>query len=174
MRFPVFLRHELGTVYQAPQLLGNREAYEAECARIDKRGMLAIEFQDTADTHGVYRKYGCFIIGDRLIPRHLYMSRNWLVKSADIVDAAFLKEELDYMDANPHAQRLLKVCRMANIGYGRIDYALLNGEPQIWEINTTPQLLFPPGHDLPERDPVQAHFARGLAAAFDAVDPPAV
>ena len=34
---------------------------------------------------------------------------------------------------------LRQACRMAQIGYGRVDYSLLDGRPQIWEINHTPE-----------------------------------
>jgi len=172
MRFPVFLRHEQGTVWTAPALLATREAYEAESMRTDNTGLLAIEYCDTRDAHGIYRKYGCFVVGERIVPRHLFLSRNWLVKAADIVDGAAVGEELAFLQANPHAETLLRVCRMANIAYGRIDYALLDGAPQIWEINVTPQIVTRPGEDPPDRDPAHEIFAAAFAAAMDAIDPP--
>ncbi len=171
MRFPVFLRLEHGTVRDAPPLLPSREAYEVEARRIAKPGMIAIEFCDTADAAGIYRKYGCFVVGERIVPRHLFKSRNWLVKTADIVDQETVREELDYLKANPHVEVLRRVFRLANISYGRIDYALLDGIPQIWEINTPPQIIVPPGEDRPERAPVHEKFVMAFSAALDAIDP---
>lgn len=171
IRFPVFLRHEYGTVWEAPALLASREAYEGELRRMDNTGLLAIEFCDTGDARGIYRKYGCFVVGERIVPRHLFRSRNWLVKAPDIVDAETVGEELEFLEANPHAETLLRVCRMANISYGRIDYALLDGAPQIWEINITPQIITPPGADLPDRDRANEKFVAAFAAAMAAIDP---
>jgi len=171
MRFPVFLRHEYGTVWNAPALLATREAYETELTRTDNAGLLAIEYCDTRDAHGIYRKYGCFVVGERIVPRHLFLSRNWLVKSADIVDGAVVGEELAVLEANPHAETLLRACRLANISYGRIDYALLDGAPQIWEINITPQIVTRPGEDTPDRNPAHEKFAAAFAAAMAAIDP---
>lgn len=173
VRFPVFLRAELGTVWKAPPLIGTREALDAQLRVSPPRGLLAIEFCNTADARGVYRKYGCFVVGDRIVPRHLFLSRDWLVKSADMVDAAALEEEIAFLETNPHAEALRRVCRMADISYGRIDYAMLDGVPQVWEINTTPQIVTAPDEDPPQRRPVHEKFAAAFRAALDALDPPA-
>jgi len=171
MRFPVFLRLEHGTIRDAPPLLASREVYEVEATRHAKPDMIAIEFCDTADAAGFYRKYGCFVVGERIVPRHLFKSRNWLVKTADIVDPETVAEELDYLETNPHAEVLRRVFRLANISYGRMDYALLDGIPQIWEINTPPQIIVPPHEDRPERAPVHEKFVEAFSAAMDELDP---
>ena len=172
MRFPVFLRHELGTLWQAPTLIEDAEAFSAHVRVVKDPGVLAIEFCDTADAQGQYRKYGCFVVGGRIVPRHLFISRNWLVKAADIVDAAAVDEELAFLAGNPHEAALLDVCRLARIDYGRIDYAVLDGQPQVWEINTTPQIVNDPKKDVPQRQIVHATFARAFCEALDAIDPP--
>ena len=172
MRFPVFLRHELGTLWQAPTLIEDAETYAAQVRVVKDPEVLAIEFCDTADAQGRYRKYGCFVVGGRIVPRHLFVSHNWLVKAADIVDAAVVDEELAYLAGNPHELALRQVCKLARIDYGRIDYALLDGQPQVWEINTTPQIVNDPKHDVPQRQIVHATFAQAFCEALDAIDPP--
>ena len=171
MRFPVFLRDEHGTVWEPPALLPSHDVYEAQLARGERPGQVAIEHCDTRDASGVYRKYGAFVVGRRIVPRHLFFSRNWLVKAADIVDQDRLAEELGFLTSNPHEEALLRACRLANISYGRIDYALLDGVPQVWEINTTPQIVVAPGKDAPERAVVHARFAAAFTAALQAIDP---
>lgn len=172
LRFPVFLRDEHGTVWEAPPLLASRAEIDACLRPGDRPDRLAIEFCDTRDAAGVYRKYGCFVVGGRIVPRHLFFSRDWLVKTADIVDPDTVAAELEYLKTNPHADVLARACRLAHIGYGRIDYALLDGSVQIWEINTTPQIVVPPDKDPPERAPVHAMFAAAFRAALEAADPP--
>lgn len=172
MRFPVFLRHELGTLWQAPTLIEDAETFSAHVRVVKDPEVLAIEFCDTADAQGRYRKYGCFVVGGRIVPRHLFVSRNWLVKAADIVDAAVVDEELEFLAANPHQRALLEVCRLARIDYGRIDYAVLDGQPQVWDINTTPQIGNDPKKDVPQRQAVHTMFVQGFGEALDAIDPP--
>lgn len=173
-RFPVFLRHEHGTLWQTPPLLRNKDEYDAAVRSAGAgEGLIAVEYHDTAGTPGVYRKYGCFIVGERIVPRHLFFSGNWLVKQADLHEPAMVEEELAYIASNPHAQALREVCRMANISYGRIDYALLDGQPQIWEINITPALVSDPATEAPARGPVHVKFVELFSEALDAIDPPA-
>ena len=101
------------------------------------------EFCHTADEHGVYRKYAAFIVGDAIVPRHLFFRRDWQVKRNQLTDDAFLDEERKYMETNPHERRLREIFAAAQISYGRVDYALLDGEIQVWEINTNPVIAFP-------------------------------
>jgi hypothetical protein len=157
VRFPVFLRPESGFLNQAPALLNTLDPLPA--------GHLAVEFCDTADVGGIYRKYAAFIVGERIVPRHLFFSRDWLVKSPDLVGPAQLEEELAYVRSNPHAEQLLAVCRLARISWGRIDYALLDGKVQVWEINTNPMFSFP-GPEAPERTPVHHIAAQGVVDAL--------
>src|SRR5262249_37550000 len=48
------------------------------------------------------------------------------------------REQQEYLEANPHRSWLAGLFQLAGIDYGRIDYSLLAGKPQIWEINTHP------------------------------------
>jgi hypothetical protein len=172
-RFPVFLREELGTKWDAAPLLHNRDEYAAAVAATQSRdGLLAVEFCDTADAAGIYRKYGAFIVGERIVPRHLFLSRDWMVKSADLTAPEHLVEELAYIDANPHVEVLREVCRLANIGYGRIDYSLLDGKVQVWEINTTPAFANYSAGDA-VRHAANQRFLALFTEALDAIDMPA-
>jgi len=170
-RFPVFLREEHGAQWQATPLLKSRAEYAAALAREDRRdGLLAVEYCDTADAAGIYRKYGTFIVGERIVPRHLFFSGQWMVKSPDLIGPAQLAEELAYLESNPHAEALHEVCRLANIGYGRIDYALLDGRVQVWEINTTPTIVHPHAPEDAARHAIQQRFADLFSPALDALD----
>lgn len=153
----MLLRPERGFLNVAPEL--RREAATPAA------GGIAMEFCDTADAHGVYRKNGAFVVGERIVPRHVFFSKDWLVKSPDLLGHAQLEEELAYVRSNPHAEQLLAVCRLAHISWGRIDYALLDGQVQIREINTNPMFSFP-GPEAPEREPVHRLAAQGLVAAL--------
>jgi hypothetical protein len=156
-RFPVFLRPDAGFLNDPPKLLHAVASIPA--------GHIAVEFCDTADADGVYRKYGAYVVGERIVPRHLFFSRDWLVKSPDLLGAEQLAEERAYVETNPHADQLLQICRLARISWGRVDYALLNGKVQVWEINTNPMFSFP-GPEAPARDPVHRIAAQGVVDAL--------
>ena len=51
-----------------------------------------------------------------------------------------VREEREYFDNHPHDAWLWEVFRIANIEFGRIDYGIVDGVPQVWEINTNPTL----------------------------------
>jgi hypothetical protein len=170
-RFPLFLRREAGAQWTKIPLLHNRREYAAALAGMAAPdGLLAVEFCDTRDGQGIYRKYGAFVIGDHIVPRHLFFSRDWMVKTADLKSAAQLAEELDYINSNPHAEALQEISRLAQIGYGRIDYAIHSGRVQVWEINTTPSLISPPGPDDALRREAHERFAAAFATALDRID----
>jgi hypothetical protein len=173
-RFPVFLRDERGFLEQAPHLLHDEAAYRAAIAELHTSAepiehQIAVEFCETADERGVYHKYGAFAVGDTIVPRHLFFSRNWLVKDAEIGEAQMLAAELAFLDANPHVRALREIFRTAGIGYGRIDYSVVGGRIQVWEINTNP-VLTPQFDRIPERRAVHERFVRMISAAFVALD----
>jgi hypothetical protein len=170
-RYPVFLRHGPGTEQTAPELIYSEAGYDAALA-LEPKGhdRVAIEFRDTADENEIYRKYGAFVIGDQVVPRHLFFSRQWFVKQADLTAPELVREELAYLKANPHAEALRQACSIGRIGYGRVDYALLDGKPQIWEINHTPTLANPPPAEIDLRRAVHHRFAELFSSALDRLE----
>ncbi len=145
VRFPVFLRYENDHQGAQSPLLHNKVELEAAIARWNMAGRsredaIITEYVDTKDARGCFRKYSCFIVGDRIIPRHLFFSRHWSVKAGDSFEEEQLEEELQFLRTNPHEEFLSEVARKSCISYGRIDYGVSEGGPQIFEINTNPQI----------------------------------
>ena len=145
-RFPVFLRTANDHKGSISPLLGSAEELDAATAALRGRGerlddKLVVEFCNTADPDGLYRKYGAFIVGERILPRHLFFSRHWVVKDWSVLDDALLREEQRYLATNPHERQLREIFAAARIEYGRIDYSLRGGEMQVWEINTNPIII---------------------------------
>jgi hypothetical protein len=143
-RFPVFVRGENDHRGSRTPLLHTPEELEAALAELRARGEsdanLVVEFLDTADQEGTYRKYAAFVVGERVLARHLYVSDEWMLKSAKRKDAETLREEQEYVTKNPHADVIREIAAAANISYGRVDYSLLDGSVQVWEINTNPMI----------------------------------
>jgi hypothetical protein len=138
-RFPVFLRGRDHGGSRSPLLRSQAELDAALCGA--PADTLVVGFLDTADGAGIYRKYGAFVVGDRILPRHLFFSRHWVVKDWDLLDEGKLAEEIRYLEENPHEAQLKEIFRVAGIEYGRMDYSMLDGRVQAWEINTNPVIL---------------------------------
>lgn len=184
-RFPVFLR-------RASDHLGNVSGFlytRRELARAiaDKwlrgfrlRDLIIVEYCETKDASGIFRKYSAFIVGNSILPHTLTHNCDWVTKShGRIIDAETVQEELSYLNGNPHAEWLRETFGLAHITYGRIDYGMLDGSPQVWEINTNPTIARHAAADrLTEeqkqlRGPVRQHFHSRFRAAWEAIDSPA-
>lgn len=184
LRYPVFLREERMHHGNLTPLLHSRAELDRAVGACMVRGfrpgeMLVVEFQDTGDDGGLYRKYAAFIVGERVVARSLALGRSWMLKHHGTEwSRPVVEEERDYILENPHAEQVARIARIAGVGYGRIDYALLDGEVQTWEINLNPTIgrgLRPPTGDFPEelrgiRDGAKDVFYRDFAQAFVAAD----
>jgi hypothetical protein len=103
--------------------------------------MLIEEFSDTKDASGTYRKYSMHRFGKRDVFDHIYFSKDWQIKVPAIVDETTIVEELTVVQNIPLIDQVRRVFEIAAIDYGRIDYGVLDGQIQVWEINTNPMLV---------------------------------
>ena len=135
------------------------------------KDLLIVEFCDTANESGYYYKYAAFVVGKKVIPRSLNYGREWMLKHSQTeFTMPMVQEELEFVSQNPHEEQLLKIFELAQVDYGRIDYAIKNGRVQTWEINLNPTIgrgLRPPSKKLPPeldavRDHVRSHFFSGF------------
>jgi hypothetical protein len=182
-QFPVFVRparEHLGSL--TPVLQSRRQLVRALVSAVVRgyrlRDLLIVEFCGTADPSGVYRMYSAAVVGDRIIPKTLIHNRNWVTKwSGRLLDAEKAREQLEYVEGDPHAAWLKETFALARIGYGRIDYGVKDGVPQVWEINTNPMLVRRTGapsamsaEQWKVLAPAQEAFMRRFEAAFGAID----
>lgn len=146
MRFPVFIRSEAfhdGAL--SPLLLSGHEL-ETWIGRLISLGrplddLLVVEFCDTSDASGWYRKFAAFHVAGRIIARSLYHGRHWMLKAAaDELSPSMAEAELEYVRGNPHERELRDIFRLARVDYGRIDYSMQDGRVQTWEINLHPTI----------------------------------
>jgi hypothetical protein len=144
LRYPVFLRGERTHDGALSPLLHDAPEVEAWIGRLVVVGrqfeeLLVMEFCDTADANGVYRKYAAFIIGDQILPRSVDHGREWMLKrhGTDYTHAT-LAEEWEYVQTNPHERELREIFAIAGVDYGRIDYSVQDGHIRTWEINLHP------------------------------------
>jgi hypothetical protein len=176
LRFPVFLRREDDHEGAQSELLSSAEQVNAALGEMKSRGIdpakiLAVEYCDTADANGMYRKYSAFRVGERMVARHvLFSAKKWMLKKADLVDDTLAREELEYVQQSPHDARLREIFDLAHIEYGRIDYAFRNDAIQVWEINTNPTIGVVPNRLDPLRLRAQGLFERTLQQAWRETD----
>lgn len=139
--YPVFLRRENDHDGPITGLIPNRQELEHEIKALTDRGysrddVIITEFCDAKDAGGIYRKYGAFFIGGKIIRRHIFFSDTWMIKFPKIREEKFLREEMDYIQSNAHEEAIRNAFELARINHGRIDYGMLDGKMQVWEINT--------------------------------------
>jgi hypothetical protein len=169
--FPVFVRTAAAHDGSLTGLLRDPRAVEAALRRVRRPGdLLVVEFVDTADAAGTYRKYAAMRIGDALLARHLLFGEHWVVKKPGRLDAERLREEEAFLASFPHRDQVLAAFGIAGIDYGRMDYAVRDGRIQVFEINTNPVLVPPPRRIAPGRRARQLGFAAAAGEALAALD----
>ena len=146
LRYPVFVRDSHSHDGALSPLLDSPSEVESAVGRALVQGrsaerLMVVEFCDTADPNGYYRKYSAFVVGPHIVPRYLSVSREWMLKfSGGEFTARMAEEELEYILTNPHEAELRSVFGIAGVEYGRIDYAMKDGAMQVWEINLNPTI----------------------------------
>ena len=184
LRLPVFIRRENDHAGSLTPLLHDRRAiarsvWEARLRGIPLDDLLIVEFCDTRGDDRLFRKYSAMRIGDTIVPRHLHVSGDWVTKAETALGGvALIAEERRYLEGQVDDSWLRDVFDLAQIEYGRIDYALYRGEPQVWEINTNPTLgrrvhrKVPPGGEIDRklRAPGHAVAHQRMLAAFTKLD----
>lgn len=186
LRYPVFVRYTDRHLGNLTPLLDSPRGLEKAVATLMGNGarraeLLVVEFCDTRDNEGIFRKYSAYLIGDRVVPRYLECSRDWMVKwDARIFDRVRADEETRYLETNPHDAWIRDVFRLARIEYGRVDYGVQDGRPQLWEINTNSTIGRGPGPVVPQRPdivtykqmvaPAFSAFYANFGAAWEALD----
>jgi hypothetical protein len=188
LRYPVFVRKADDHAGSLTPLLHSQPEVEQALEDLTPRfrsgrtNLLVIEFCDTSSGSGRHRKFSAFGVRDQILPRYLSSSTDWQVKSTGPpTETAAILEERQFFNDNPHEAWLRDVFKIAHIDYGRIDYGVLDGKPQIWEINTNPMMtalpeaLRGPRPELPkdieaEREQNRAHFHTRFRAALQEID----
>lgn len=146
VRFPVFIRSERSHDGALSPLLDSERDVETWIGRAIALGrplhdLMVVEFCDTADAEGWYRKYAAFNVGGRIVARSMNYGRHWMLKFAgNEFTKAMAEEELQYVSSNPHEQELAEIFAIAGTDYGRIDYSIKDGRVQPWEINLNPTI----------------------------------
>lgn len=176
LNYPLFLRREDEALGPETDLLHSEEELHAAINAIQTsgkplRGRLAVEYRAKRSDDGYFRKYSAFLVNGEVLPQHIQMASDWAVKSdSRSTGQAEASEELSYVCDNPHRDTLQRAFALANIDFGRIDYSIVDGRLEIYEINTNPTFSGSDKHDL--RQERRALVRKRLASAFTSLDQP--
>jgi hypothetical protein len=173
-QYPVIIRCRWDGMSAPSPLLHSHQQVKEYARKVKRpRDHFAVEFYDTSDEEGTFRKFGAFCVGDQVIPRHILFSKKWMLKYPDEIDDRRFAEELAFVRSNQFADEIRLAFRIAGVDYGRIDFAIKDGKPVIWEINTNP-VIKDVRDPTSERQPLPQIFLQRLLASLEALLPPAV
>jgi hypothetical protein len=135
--------------------------------------LLVIEYLDARGKDGSARKYRVMMIGGKLFPLHLAISRNWKVHyfTSDMADKPdHRKEEMAFLEnmrgvlGDKAIAALHAICKALALDYAGIDFAVnADGELLLFEANATMVIA------APDHDPRWAYRRGPITAAIEAV-----
>ena len=149
--FPVFIRNEFDHLSADLELIADQPALDATLSRMRENGIplagkLVIEYAGQEVSPGVWQRFATYRVGHRLIAHHNVVDFRWAAKDvrdkqrllAHPMFGTFLENERRFVKGNMHEGVLRQAFDLAGIDYGRADFSLIDGRPQIFEINTNP------------------------------------
>lgn len=172
-RFPVFVRWESRHDPPLTGLIDSAGDLENAIAALpayirEDPDVMIVEYGTAPSADGRFRKYAAFKVGDQIYAQHCFSSHSWYIKFSEaILGAAERAESIAYAKENPHAAQLDRIFSLAGIDYGRIDYGLVDGRVQTFEINNNPTVMSRPlgweaGTDYSRYADMHAKAFRGI------------
>lgn len=173
-RFPVFVRRERDHEGPLTEPLTDADALRGALDDLVRRGLhpealLVVEKLDVPTVEGKTPKFSAVRVGDAVFPRHLFFSDSWVAKSAaEQTSRTHLDLEWSFIEDFPYEADVRDRFEAAGVDYGRIDFAIVDGRVETFEINTNPSWI-KPGYFDPSNPRVRVHerFRDRLRDAFD-------
>lgn len=178
-RFPVFLRTESAHRKPLSALLHHEaevdQAIEAALeVGVPRCELMLVEYRAEPIRDGLFRKLAMYRVGDHLVPSLNVHDPGWSAKSGQtgVAGQELYDEEYDIIASMRYADRLRPVFEAGHVEYGRADFGLVQGEVQVYEINTNPALRRLKTHPFPIRVEAGKLAFEKLVEAFEAIDTP--
>lgn len=176
--YPVFLRRDhfhsgvLGDLIENETSLRNA-LDKATNDGIPDSNLIAVEYAAEPTREGLFQKHAVYRIGDRYFRDLTVNQSNWVAKFGEngVAGEELYQAELDDMQNVPFPETIRRVFEIANIEYGRVDFGIVDGKSQFYEINTNPCVGFSMNkHPFPQRLQSNAIFKDNYRAAVRALD----
>ncbi len=145
VRYPVFVRYTDQHIGPSTGLLHSERELDDALAKLLVQGhpperLIVGEFQDTSNGTGRFRKFGAFRLREHIYTGHMMAAGEWSVKR-EINDSSLVgQEDFNFVTNNPYADQIMQAFQVAGLTWGRIDFGVLDGRIQVWEINDNPRL----------------------------------
>lgn len=179
-RFPVFIRTQAAHRGVSSELLRTsdelRTALDGLLAEgYPLRDLMVVEYCAQPVRDDLFRKLAIFRVGDVLIATPSVHERRWAAKYGEVgvADQALYDEDFRIVRENPYAAAAQRAFDLAGIEYGRLDFGLVHGRPEIYEINSNPAILRAEKHPVPIRLQAAKLCRERLIAAVRNLDTPA-
>jgi hypothetical protein len=178
-RWPVFLRCE--GEHEGPKsgLIQGPDDLQREIAAVLAEGvpivsLLIVEYAAEPLRPGFFRKYSCFRVGGRSFAHTCVDDNNWIAKIGrrDITPMELYEEEYNVVRTNPYGPDVAPAFDLAAADYGRVDFGLVGGTVQIYEVNTNPHMQFGDDHPVALRHESYRTFRDNYLGALRAIDSP--
>lgn len=177
-KFPVFLRTQDAHRGVLSDLLHSETEAQAELDRALEDGfgihnLMFVEYCAEPVSDGVFRKLSAFRVGEKIQMTMAVHESHWQAKygEAGIASAELYEADYNSIEANPYNDALRRVFDIARIEYGRVDFAVVDGQPQIYEINTNPHISLIDEHPFPKRLEAQSLFMERFVEALKSIEP---
>ena len=147
--FPVFLKSEGAHSAPLGGLLASQAELEAQIEHIKVMGVplhhiLVTQFIDAPIREGVWQRNTHFCVDNKVFASLPVIEDSPFVKHGrhGLAQAEDYDRVIAQSYDDKYTSDITKVFTMANIGYGRVDYVVVNDKPVIFEINTNPTLPY--------------------------------
>jgi hypothetical protein len=178
-RYPVFLRAQSAHRGSFSGLLPDRPALEAAIAErigrgVPRRELMAVEYCAEPVREGLFRKLATYRVGMVMVPSLCVHQSSWLAKDgeAGIAGQDSYDDEYRIIDENRYCADLRPAFEIGEIEFGRADFGIVDGRPQVYEINTNPTIGIIKEHPFPIRLAADKLFQAKFAAALAQIDTP--
>ena len=179
-RYPVFLRTVAAHRGTLSDLLHDRAVAEAALRQAMDQGhpirdLMFIEYaaEPQPDT-GSFQKHAAFRVGRHIVRANTVNDVSWMAKQGakGVASQAQYEAERAEMDAYPHHDYVMRVFEFAGLQFGRLDFGIVAGQPQAYEINTNPTMALGKAHPHPIRNETMGLVKSRLASALADVAQP--
>ncbi|WP_162917062.1 hypothetical protein [Dongia deserti] len=178
-RYPVFLRAQSAHRGSFSGLLGDRAALEAAIAErigrgVPRRELMVVEYCAEAVREGLFRKLASYRVGAVMVPALCVHQSSWVAKDGEmgIAGQDLYDDEYRIVAEDRHCAEIRPAFEIGEIEFGRADFGMVDGRPQVYEINTNPTIGILEKHPFAVRIKADRLFQEKFAAALRRIDTP--
>lgn len=179
-RYPVFLRMQSAHRGALTDLISDRPSLErAIGAALEKgrprRELMIVEYCAELLPEGLFRKLAGFRVGPHMVAGLCVHQSHWIAKDGElgIAGQRLYDDEYRIVADNRHSDEIRRAFEIGGIEFGRADFGMVAGRPQVYEINTNPTFSVVREHPFQVRISAGRLFEERIAAALAAIDTPA-